>query len=652
MVLCLGVLFLFPNLASSGFTNTPKKNTPPFTKKHISGELLVKYKHWRNPMSSRPPVFSTRWHGRLLRRFERLGVHRVKIRKDLNVEEALAACRQDPEVAYAEPNYVRSLSAIPNDTDFDLLWGLDNTGQTGGVVDADIDAVEAWDIQTGNTDVVVAVIDTGVDLDHDELAENILLKGNGDYHGWDFANDDAFPDDDNGHGSHVSGIIGAKGDNGLGVVGVTWSVSIMPLKILDAAGSGTVADEIEAIEYAINHGAHIINASYSGPTYSVFERDAIEMAKDAGILFVAAAGNKGYGNEADGWNNDEDGQQIYPAGYDLENIVAVAATDHHDSLAGFSNYGPLSVDVAGPGASVLSAYRNNQFKTLSGTSMATPHVSGLAALIWAEDIFQNGSVTLSFTEVRNRICNGVDVLPALSGRILMAGRINAYQSLVTVDPLQRPASPSGLDAQAISSNVVQLTWTDESGNESGFKVVRAQNPGGPYAHVGTAAENVSQFTDNMARDGSVNYYAVLAFNGHGDSAESLGASATTPLAAPTDLTAVAVSTGTINLSWTDHSAVETGYEIEEKAGPGGSFSLIVMVGAGEESYTRTGLDPAVHYTYRIRATAGGSFSAYSNEASATTQASSGATGGTGSSGSGGGPTSAGSDGGGCFITSL
>jgi len=272
--------------------------------------------------------------------------------------------------------------------------------------------------------VVVAVVDSGADLDHEDLSDNIWQNtgedwvggspgnngvdddGNGkidDYYGWDFENDDNDPDDDNDHGTHVSGTIGAVGDNGTGVSGVNWRVSLMVLKILDQNGNGSVLNEIRAIEYAIDNGAQVINASFSGEASSSLEYNAVEDAMDAGILFVAAAGN-------DGRDIDFPNQAAYPAGYNLANIVTVAATDRNDALASFSNYGATSVDVAAPGVGIYSTKAGDSYQYLQGTSMAAPHVSGLAALIWAEDD------SLTYGQVKNRILDGVDTRIRLQNR--------------------------------------------------------------------------------------------------------------------------------------------------------------------------------------------------------------------------------------------
>jgi len=342
----------------------------------------------------------------------------------------------DPSVEYAELDFLQYADVIPNDTRFSELWGLNNTGQTGGTADADIDAPEAWNLATGSSNVVVGVIDTGVDYNHTDLNDNIWANageipgdnidndGNGykdDVHGINSITGSGNPMDDNSpvyHGTHCAGTIGAEGNNSAGVAGVCWTVKIMALKFLGSNGSGYTSDAVECIQYAVDMGADILSNSWGGGSYLQSLRDAIEAAKNAGILFVAAAGN-------DGTNNDI--TPHYPSNYDNENIIAVAATDHNDLRAiftnGSSNYGPTTVDVAAPGKSILSCMAGNGFQYLSGTSMATPHVAGLAALL------KSYNPAWNWSDIKSRILAGVDPLSSLSGLILTGGRINAYNSL-------------------------------------------------------------------------------------------------------------------------------------------------------------------------------------------------------------------------------
>jgi subtilisin family serine protease len=602
---------------------------------HAPGELLIKYKR-----SVRSAAYKYRRSSRrfaTLRRFRSVGVLQVKIPEGMTLEEALDSCRQDPEVEYAEPNYVRHISVdpvFPDDEHFDELWGLHNTEQWHksieddhrGLDDADMDAPEAWDVQTGSRNVVVAVLDTGVDWGHEDLAANIWINpgeingedgvdddGNGyvdDIRGWDFVpkEGDNDPVDDNGHGTHVSGTIGAEGDNGIGITGVTWAVSIMPLKTLDKEGTGTVAEEIEAIEYAIANGAKIINASFSGEDYSKLEYDAIKSAQDARILLVAAAGNNGS-------NNDDTPE--YPASYNLNNIIAVAATDHNDRLAHFSNYGALTVDVAAPGVDIYSTKTDNSYSLASGTSMAAPHVSGLAALIWSQNL------GFMYSEVKGFIFYGVDVLDPLAGKILKAGRINANASILAADSGAGDVPdfpPSDLVVEAASARQLNLTWTDNASDETGTRIERATKTGGPFSHVGTVAANVESYADVTVNDLTTYFYRVLAFNVAGVTDPSNTDSATTPFAAPDNLWATAASSSRIDLFWSDNSAGESGYRIERKTGAAGTYSQIATVGPNVDTFKDTGLGASTTYYYRVRGFTDQEVSPYSNEISAETSA--------------------------------
>jgi subtilisin family serine protease len=347
-----------------------------------------------------------------------------------------------------EPDRMISASALPNDPSFNRLYGLNNTAQTGGLADADIDAPEAWDVTTGSRSVVVAVIDTGIDYRHPDLAANVWTNprevagdridndGNGyvdDIYGWDFANNDADPFDDQGHGTHVAGTIGAVGNNGTGVAGVNWQVSIMGLKFLDASGSGTTSAAIAAINYATrmrrDFGANVVatNNSWGGGGFSSSLQNAITAGGSAGILFVAAAGN-------DGLNNDATAS--YPASYTSGSIIAVAATDSSNRLASFSNYGATSVDVAAPGVGILSTTPNNTYSSYSGTSMATPHVTGVVALLKA------AKPDATADQIRSAILSTATPVAGLAGKVATGGVVNAAAAITALVGAPPPPPPA------------------------------------------------------------------------------------------------------------------------------------------------------------------------------------------------------------------
>lgn len=364
-------------------------------------------------------------------------LYEVLLPEQVSVETALSAYSASDLVVYAEPNFQVQVDATPDDLRFGEQWGFNNSGQTGGTVDADIDALEAWNIHTGSGNTIVAVIDTGVDYTHPDLADNIWTNtlefaglpgvdddGNGfvdDIHGYDFANNDGDPLDDHNHGTHVAGTIGAVGDNGIGVTGVNWDVQIMALKFLDAGGSGSLGNAIQAINYAVANGATISNNSWGfNGGFSQALHDAIEDAGNAGHIFVAAAGN---GNAAGvGQNNDL--APFYPASFDLDNIIAVAATDHDDQLAVFSNYGATTVDLGAPGVGILSTTRNDTYSVFNGTSMATPHVTGTVALL--ADL----QPTWTSQQIISHLLATVDPIDVLQGNSVTGGRLNVEAALL------------------------------------------------------------------------------------------------------------------------------------------------------------------------------------------------------------------------------
>ncbi len=362
-------------------------------------------------------------------------------------------------VSAADPDFVVQPLLVSNDPRFVSLWGMNNIGQTGGRADADMDVPEAWDMAppSGGTPVAVGVIDTGIDYNHPDLSPNIRINtgeidGNGidddhngyvdDRRGWDFANNDNNPMDDHFHGTHVAGTIGAAGNNGQGIVGVAWNVKLIPLKFM-APNGGVTSDAIEAIDYATANGARLTNNSWGGGGYSQSLQNAIQRAQNAGVLFVAAAGNSSL-------NNDK--QPSYPASYPNDIIISVAATDHNDALASFSNFGTTSVDVAAPGVGILSTFPitgtasmaeanlPSNYASISGTSMASPHVAGLAALLWSH------LPALTASEVKNRIVSRGDILQVLLSKVQSGRRVNALSTVSSAG-----APPAALQFAAVAS---------------------------------------------------------------------------------------------------------------------------------------------------------------------------------------------------------
>ena len=460
-VLAIGFLFLLILLAPS----TKAQNAGPpagelFLAKtgYVEAQLIIKFKD--RVEESQKRELRNILNSATLRELSLIGAELVQI-SGMTVEQAISLLKDDSRIQYVEPNFIWHADIIPNDPSFNLLWGMHNTGQTGGTVDADIDAVEAWDISTGDS-VIIGVIDTGVDTAHVDLLGNIWTNpgeipnngidddGNGyvdDIHGWDFVNWDNGPVDDNGHGTHVSGTIAAVGNNAIGVAGVCWSAKIMPLKFLDSGGYGTTADAILAVEYASRMGANLTSNSWGGGSFSQALKDAIDSSGVHGMLFVAAAGNS--------WE-DNDIYPHYPSSYDLDNIIAVAATDHNDSLADEpdwgSNWGLTSVDIGAPGVSIYSTIPGNSYTYLSGTSMATPHVSGAAAIIWSK------YPALTHLQVKDRIMSMADPVPDLAGKCVTGGRLNAFMTIAEPDSI--PPSPiSDLSVITTGGSWAALSWT-------------------------------------------------------------------------------------------------------------------------------------------------------------------------------------------------
>ncbi len=478
------VFFLFTALAALGAG-------PPATFR--ADRILIR------PRREVSPATMTQLHrltgGRVLRAFPRLGgVQVVQLPRGLSVASAVALYRGSGLLAYAEPDYIVHALAEPNDFHYlNLdLWHLKNAGQYGGTPGADIHATAAWDTQTDASNIIVAVVDTGIRYTHEDLAANMWtnpgetgLDGNGlakstnlqdddgdgfvdDVHGINAILGTGDPNDDYGHGTHVAGIIGAVGNNGVGVAGVAWRVQLMACKFIDASGNGSVSDAITCLDYARAHGAKIVNASWGSYSFtSSALRDAINLLRDAGIIFVAAAGNDA---------NDNDGNSLYPASYEYDNIIAVAATDRTDALAAFSNYGGTTVQLAAPGSPVFSCWNgsDSDYRNFDGTSMAAPMVAGACALLEAR---YPGEST---HQIMNRIFSTVDALPAMAGKTVTGGRLNVARALAPVPPPVVPADTPWFDddlpaGAQTSANGDAWTWV--TGSPASFSGIRAHQSG-------------------------------------------------------------------------------------------------------------------------------------------------------------------------------
>ncbi len=399
-------------------------------KPRVAGQWIVRL-HEGNEL---PRSFFRDADVRILHSFTSSPSHVIKV-DPTREQETLEVLRQSPEVASIQANRIFHILKAPNDPNFGSQYHHNK-----------INSQAAWEVSTGSKQVVVAIIDTGVNYKHPDIAPNYWSNpgesgvdakgkdkssngldddGNGyidDFRGWDFVNNDNDPDDDLGHGTHCAGIIGAKGDNGKAVSGVNWDVSLVGLKFINGkTGEGDTVGAVKAIEYAVQMGFPITSNSWGGEVDSLpsdsdedILRDAIKAAEAKGILFIAAAGNS---------SSDNDKKPTLPASYPISNILSVAASTGGDSLAFFSNYGAQTVDIAAPGSNILSTVLGTGTQKMSGTSMAAPVVAGAAALLKA------AHPEWKATEIKQRLLESVDVLPSLKGRVNSSGRLNVGKAL-------------------------------------------------------------------------------------------------------------------------------------------------------------------------------------------------------------------------------
>lgn len=422
------VFLLLPLISPSVFANT-ELDQPEYAK----GRILVKIAPAHSKMTKKRLNHVLK--AKKMKAFSLIeGLHLYEFDPNMDVMEAIRIVSADDSVVYAEPDYIYSLATTMssvNDPEYSRQWSLENKGQTGGTEDADINAEAMWAIETGKREVVIGIIDTGVEYTHPDLVANMWknpgeIAGNGkdddqngfedDVYGINAIKNNGDPLDDNRHGTHVAGTIGASGNNSLGVVGVAQNVQIAACKFLSKSGSGTISDAVECMQYFADlksrkkNPVNLIatNNSWGGGGFSQSMLDAIKAHEKLGILFIAAAGNS---------SNNNDSNAFYPATYDVANIISVAATDHSDFLAYFSNYGQKTVHVGAPGASILSTVLNGEYGSLSGTSMAAPHVTGLAAIVSAH--FPD----LGYAGIKNLVIAGGEKKSALAGKTISGRRI-------------------------------------------------------------------------------------------------------------------------------------------------------------------------------------------------------------------------------------
>jgi subtilisin family serine protease len=481
------------------------------------------------------------------------GLERLRLRPGRSVEQTVEALQRNPNVIYAEPDYTVKAIAAPNDPSYANLWGMRN-----------IKAPTAWDSATGDQNVVVGIIDTGLDRNHPDLKDNIWVNagevagdgkdndGNGyvdDVYGWDFVYNDNDPSDVHGHGTHTAGTIGARGNNGIGVTGVNWQVKLVGLKFLSDSGSGATSNAVKALQYATKMGITVSNNSWGGGGYSQSLYDAIEASKSVNHLFVAAAGNNATNNDT---------TPHYPSSYMNNNLIAVASIASGDAISSFSNYGASSVDIGAPGSGIWSTLPNNTYASWSGTSMATPHVTGAVALL------RGIHPEWSYGQIREAILKTARPIAALSGKTVTGGTLDLAAAVNYSPDGTPPEAPSGLSATAKSSSQVELIWTDNADDETGYHIERSVNNGSDFTHIASVAAGVTVYTDSALAASTPYVYRVHAMNLSGDSAFSNTASVTTlpkaDLPAIPALSSPTVSGKTVSLSWSSVTSA-SGYEL-------------------------------------------------------------------------------------------
>ena len=469
-------------------------------------ELLVRFERGASQRDALATV-----NGTIVERLPVRGLVRVRLDSGTTIASADAALERRPDVVYAEPNDEFELYATPNDTYFGDLWGMQS-----------IAAPLAWDVTTGSDSVVVGVVDSGVDYVHADLADNIWanageLPANGvdddangyvdDVRGWDFHSADADPHDLNGHGTHVAGTIGARGNNGGGVAGVNWRVKLMPLRVGDTMLSGAAI--VGALTYACAKGVKVINGSFGSSTFSESIHNAIVACPNT--LFVFAAGNSARNNDL---------LPRYPCADASPNVICVAGTQVGDTLAPFSNWGATTVDLAAPGAGILSTIPGDLLDVFDGTSMASPHVAGAAALVLSR------RPALTTSELRNTLLLSVDPKPTLAGAVVTGGRLNLARAVG-----QEVQPPVGLSASSSTHPVgvwgnrsqVDLSWggaTDASGI-GGYSYAFSPLPGFVPDEVKDVEETTTSLTTVLpdgehwfhvrARDGAGNWGDAVHF---------------------------------------------------------------------------------------------------------------------------------------------
>lgn len=479
----LFLLLCFADFASLAQPPAPRA-------KHREDQILVMPKTGVNVAELNQ--FHLRQQSGVLKTFHGIrGLQIVHLPPGESVASAIARYQQSGLVEFAEPDYEVYAQAVPNDPYFanGKLWALNNYGQNGGTAHADIAATNAWDILTSASNIVVAVVDTGIRYTHEDLASNMWVNPTDGSHGWNALTSTNDPFDDSGHGTAMASVLGASGNNNLGIVGVAWQVQLMGCKCLNGSGVGTDSDLIACFDYARTNGARIINASLGSSSFSLAVSNAVAALRDAGIILVAAAGNSVPPNPG----SNMDTQPVYPAAYDLDNIISVAYSTRNDALGQFSYYGATNVDLAAPGEQIYTATASSDSSYLSdlqvflgqgtGTSSAAAFVSGACALLWAQYPADN------YQGIINRLLSSTDSLPALAGKCRTGGRLNLYKAMRTTRLDVTAIGNEAALALKISGGLNRVCILESSTNLFAWSPVFTNT---------TGADGTFAFTNNLA----------------------------------------------------------------------------------------------------------------------------------------------------------
>ncbi|HEV7745767.1 MAG TPA: S8 family serine peptidase [Pyrinomonadaceae bacterium] len=396
----------------------PLAATPVQGSQHRSGELLVRF---RSGLAQQNKDTVMAAHGARRKRLLRgeSTVEQLEVLGGQNVETVALQMSLNPDVEFAEPNFlIRKDQVVTSDPQFADQWALRNIGQGAGQFGSDINVAAAWNTTTGSQSTVIAVVDSGIDFTHPDLSDNewtnVTHGPEGDAHGWDYITDSGVIKDEQGHGTAIAGIIAAEGNNAVGITGVMWRASLMSLRVLDNTGTGDIGDAVEAIDYAVNNGAQVINLSWGTTGNSQILKDAIERAMRRGVVVVCSAGNNG---------QDVDTSPYYPASFGLRDLIAVASTDNFDQLITWSDYGRRNVSVAAPGNNILTTRMGGGYWTVNGTSASAPLVSGVAGLL--KSVRPNANPQ----SVARAISDGARNVVSLAGKVSSGGVVDASATL-------------------------------------------------------------------------------------------------------------------------------------------------------------------------------------------------------------------------------